>query len=93
VIFEWDEVKNRENRKKHGIWFEEAQTAFGDINARVFFDEKHSEIEDRFILLGMSSASRILIVVHCYRRSNDTIRIISARKVTKKERKAYEKRI
>ena len=93
MIFEWDEAKNCQNRKKHGVWFEEAQTAFADGKARVFFDEEHSVMEDRFILIGRTSADRILVVVHCYRKSDELIRIISARKATTKERRTYEKRI
>lgn len=93
MTFEWDESKNSLNRKKHGIWFEEAQTAFEDQNARLFLDEKSSGSEDRFILIGLSSSVRILIVVHCYRESDETIRIISARKATKKEIKVYEEGI
>ena len=93
MIFEWDEEKNRQNRKKHGIWFEEAQMAFGDQQARLFYDEEHSNNEDRFILLGMSSAARILVVVHCYRASAEVIRMISARKATRKEQKTYEEGI
>lgn len=87
--FEWDETKNRSNRTKHGVWFEEAQSAFDDPDARVFADVDHSETEDRFLLLGMSSTARVLVVVHCYRESDAVIRIISARKATRKETKAY----
>src|SRR6266481_5561166 len=83
--FEWDERKNRSNRTRHGVWFEEAQTAFRDPNARLFHDPEHSEEEDRFILIGLSSAARPLVVVHCYREPDSVIRIISARKATKKE--------
>jgi uncharacterized DUF497 family protein len=57
--FDWDEQKNKSNRTKHGIWFEEAQTVFGDPHGRLFSDPEHSECENRFILLGMSSAARI----------------------------------
>ncbi len=91
--FEWDEQKNRQNRAKHGIWFEEARTAFDDPHGRVFGDPEHSEDEERLILLGTSSASRVLVVVHCYRESESRVRLISARKATKKERKTYEERI
>jgi uncharacterized DUF497 family protein len=63
--FDWDERKNRGNRIKHGIWFEEARSVFDDSRARLFRDPDHSEGEDRFILLGVSSAARILVVVHC----------------------------
>ncbi|MFN8847265.1 MAG: BrnT family toxin [Bdellovibrionales bacterium] len=88
--FEWDEDKNKKNRKKHGIWFEEAQQIFDDANAIEFFDSNHSNNEDRFIMLGMSATSRILVVIFCERSIGNVIRIISARKATKKERKRYE---
>ena len=91
--FDWDERKNRRNRAKHGVWFEEAQTAFQDPHARLFFDTEHSEEEDRFLLLGVSSAARVLVVVHCYRESEPLVRIISARKATKKEAQFYEEGI
>lgn len=88
--FEWDPLKDRINGRKHGISFEEAQTAFYDENARLIPDPGHSDAEDRFILLGMSGKSRVLLVCHCYRESASTIRIISARKSTPKERSQYE---
>jgi len=91
--FVWDERKNRRNRIKHGVWFEEAQTVFSDPQARLFHDPEHSEEEDRFILLGLSSVARVLVVVHCYRESDSLIRIISARKATKKEVRFYEEGI
>ena len=91
--FEWDERKNKANRAKHGVWFEEAQSVFGDPGARVFYDPEHSREEDRFILLGLSSAGRTLIVVHCYMEADSLVRIISARKATKKETRSYEERI
>ena len=88
--FAWDERKNRANRIKHGIWFEEAQSVFDDPHGRLFYDPEHSETEDRFILLGMSLAARILVVVHCYRESDSLVRIISARKAARKEARFYE---
>jgi uncharacterized DUF497 family protein len=91
--FDWDESKNRSNRTKHGIWFEEAQSVFHDQHARLFYDPEHSEAEDRYILLGVSLAARTLVVVHCYRESDSMIRIISARKATKKEVRSYEEGI
>ena len=91
--FEWDEVKNKNNRSKHGIWFEEAQSIFDDPAGRVFLDPDHSDEEDRFLVLGMSSAARLLVVVHCYREKGTIIRIISARKATKKEVEFYEEGI
>lgn len=91
--FDWDERKNKSNRTKHGVWFEEAQSVFEDPHARVFSDPDHSEEEDRFILLGVSLAGRALVVIHCYREADSLIRIISARKATKKEVRVYEERI
>ena len=91
--FEWDEKKNSSNRSKHGVWFEEAQSAFHDPNSRLFDDPEHSDDEDRFILIGMSSTGRPLVVVHCYKKSDSVIRIISARKATKKEFTYYEEGI
>ena len=89
--FSWDEQKNRENQEKHGVSFEEAQTVFFDENALEFFDPDHSEDEDRFLMLGMSFRFRILLVCHCLRQSGNMIRIISARKATRKEQNRYEK--
>ena len=91
VDFEWDEHKNQVNRKKHGVWFEEAQQVFDDSNAIMFFDHDHSKNEDRFILLGLSASVRVLVVVYCERHKGKLVRIISARKATKKEIKRYEK--
>jgi uncharacterized protein len=91
--FEWDERKNRNNHSKHGIWFEEAQSVFRDPGAQVFYDPEHSEDEDRYILLGMSAAVRTLVVVHSYREFESLVRIISARKATRKEVRAYEEGI
>lgn len=93
IQFEWDEIKNKNNRSKHGIWFEEGQSVFDDLGSRVFIDSEHSDDEDRFLIVGMSSAARVLVVVHCYRESDSVIRIISARKATKKEVKFYEEGI
>ena len=90
--FEWDAEKASINQKKHGVTFEEAQTVFADYDALRIFDPDHSEDEDRFILLGMSAVLRILVVCHCYRENDEKIRIISARKATKKESAAYERR-
>lgn len=87
--FEWDTRKAVENEKKHGVSFEEARTVFFDERARLIDDPDHSEEEDRFILLGLSSRLRLLVVCHCYRSEGDTIRIISARKATARESKSY----
>lgn len=89
LTFVWDERKNRANRRKHGVAFEEARTAFYDENAIVYFDPDHSEDEDRFILLGMSARLRVLVVCHCLREGESILRIISARKANTRERKAY----
>ena len=89
IVFTWDEKKNRENRRKHGVSFEEASTAFYDRNARLIHDSSHSEDEDRFILLGLSTPLRLLVVCHCYRQTDYEIRIISARKANRKEAKQY----
>ena len=91
--FEWDENKNISNRTKHQIWFEEAQTVWADEFAVEFFDPEHSNKEERFIRIGISTSSRVLLVVFCERADGDIIRIISARKATKSERKDYEKGI
>jgi uncharacterized protein len=93
IRFDWDERKNKSNRAKHGVWFEEAQSVFDDPHARVFYDQEHSEEEDRLILLGMSLTGRLLVVVHCYREADSLVRIISARKATKREARYYEERI
>jgi uncharacterized DUF497 family protein len=91
--FDWDERKNKSNRIKHGIWFEEAQSVFSHPHGRLFYDPEHSEHEDRFILLGVSSAARTLIVVHCHKENDSVVRIISARKATRKEVRFYEEGI
>lgn len=89
IRFEWDENKNKINIKKHKVSFEEAKTVFYDENALVISDPDHSETEDRFIILGLSESPRLLVVCHCYREPDETIRIISARKATKNETKSY----
>jgi hypothetical protein len=89
VRFEWDEAKNRRNRRKHGVSFEEAQTVFLDENAMRFFDPEHSDTEDRFLMLGISFRLRVLVVCHCFRVSDRVIRIVSARKADKREEIDY----
>ena len=89
ISFIRDEKKARENLEKLKISFEEAQTVFSDPNARMIFDTEHSIDEERFILLGISSGLRLLVVCHCYREDDMEIRIISARKATKNEHKQY----
>ncbi|MBQ4566678.1 MAG: BrnT family toxin [Desulfovibrio sp.] len=87
--FVWDIAKANANKLKHGVSFEEAQAVFQDSYALRIFDPDHSDDEDRFILLGLSSASRILVVCHCYRENDEVIRIISARKATRRESSTY----
>jgi uncharacterized protein len=89
---EWDEAKDALNRRKHGISFDEALTVFADEHALLLADPDHLTDEDRFILLGFSASLRMLVVCHCYRRAEDIIRIISARKALKSERAAYSER-
>ena len=87
--FSWDDRKNKANQKKHGVSFEEAQTVFFDENAIEYVDPDHSEGEDRYLILGFSYRLRVLIVSHRLRKNGQEIRIISARKATKKEQKFY----
>lgn len=89
IRFEWDENKNHINQKKHNISFEEAKTVFYDDEALVRDDPDHSQDEDRFVILGMSQEAHLLVVCHCYRESDEVIRIISARKATTTESKQY----
>jgi uncharacterized DUF497 family protein len=90
--FVWDQRKARENERKHGIGFDEAQTVFLDDNALLIGDPDHSEDEDRFLLLGLSARLRVLVVCHCYREKDDVIRLISARKADRQERQQYRRR-
>lgn len=90
ISFEWDKKKNATNIKKHGISFLEAKTVFYDDEAILFDDPVHSEKEERFLIIGLSRTNKTLIVSHCYRENDNIIRIISARKATKTERKIYE---
>lgn len=89
INFEWDSTKAAANFKKHGISFEEAQSIFYDEFAVQFFDEDHSSNEERFLLLGMSTGAKLLLVCHCERDAGHVIRIISARKATKRESAFY----
>ena len=89
--FEWDDTKAAQNRRKHGITFQEAMTVFTDERALLIDDPDHSEDEDRFILLGLSSALRTLVVCHCYRGREGVIRLISARRANTQERKRYQR--
>ncbi|WP_250655126.1 BrnT family toxin [Alkalimarinus coralli] len=91
IKFEWDEAKAKFNIKKHGINFEEAKSVFFDEYAIQFYDDESSQLEeDRFLMLGTSNEANVLLVCHCEREDGETIRIISARKATKSERKYYE---
>ncbi len=89
IRFDWDSEKAIANAKKHSVTFNEARTIFFDDNARLINDTDHSDTEERFIMLGMSNALRILTVSHCYRSVARTIRIISARKATRSELNFY----
>ena len=90
--FEWDNNKNIINKAKHGVSFEEAKTVFYDEEALVEYDDLHSDVEERFRILGCSNIGNILVVVHCIRKEA-VIRIISSRKATSYERKNYERSI
>jgi len=87
--FEWDPEKAAANLQKHRVSFEDAQSVFSDERALLIDDPDHSEEEDRFILLGLSSSLRLLVVAHCYRSAGHVIRIISARKATTEEQRHY----
>jgi uncharacterized DUF497 family protein len=87
--FTWDEEKQELNIKKHKVTFVEAATVFDDEDALIRDDPDHSLEENRFIIIGFSESARLLIVCHCYRADDTVIRIISARKANRKERKDY----
>lgn len=93
--FEWDSSKEKINLKKHGVTFEQASYVFADQFALSKYDEEHSEDEDRWVLLGKSLNETLLLVVHTFRDKDglEYVRIISARKATKKEKQAYQKRL
>ena len=91
--FEWDPRKDSANQRKHGVRFEEAQTVWADDHAVEFYDPEHSDDEDRFLRIGHSTRPRVVVVVFCERQTGGVIRIISARKATKKEESQYEKGI
>ena len=92
--FEWDRKKERKNIKKHGVTFEQASYVFADSFALSRYDEEHSDEEERWVLLGKSLNEIILLVVHTFRdnEDNEFVRIISARKASKKEEKIYKER-
>ncbi|MGH7533844.1 MAG: BrnT family toxin [Gemmatimonadales bacterium] len=87
--FDWDPAKAASNLRKHGVPFEEAESVFSDEQGLLLDDDRHSDAEPRFALLGLSATLRVLVVVHCYRAAGATIRIISARKATPAERAQY----
>lgn len=89
IRFEWDRTKETTNIKKHGVSFDEAQSVFYDEFAVQFFDEEHSSEEERFLMLGTSVDARALLVCHCEREAGSVIRIISARKATRREQAFY----
>ena len=89
IKFDWDPPKAAANLKKHGVSFEEAQSVFYDEFAVQFFDDEHSSDEERFLMLGMSIEARLLLVCHCERAAGSGIRIISARKATRRQQAFY----
>ena len=91
IQFQWDKNKAVENLKKHGVSFQEAETVFYDENAVEFYGDKHSEWEDRFLLLGVSATLRLLLICHCFKENDAVVRIISARKATAQEAKFYKR--
>jgi len=91
IRFEWDPAKAAGNLINHGVSFDEAVSVFYDECAVEFYDDIHSAWEDRFLLLGLSANTRLLLVCHCHREGADAIRIISARKATKNEAKHYHR--
>jgi hypothetical protein len=92
IRFTWDPRKAAENERKHGVSFREAQSVFADEHALLIDDPEHSADEPRFILMGLSVRLRILVVVHGCRESEEIIRIISARKASRRERENYNRR-
>jgi uncharacterized DUF497 family protein len=90
--FEWDPRKASRNVAKHGVTFLEAQTVFEDEEALFMPDPDHSGDEERFLLLGLSAALRVLVVIHCERDDGEVIRLISARKAVPHERATYSQR-
>jgi hypothetical protein len=86
--FEWDEQKARQNLKKHGVSFEEAATVFGDHLSMTVADPLHSTLEQRWVTMGLTYLGRLAVVVHTNR--GNVVRLVSARKVTRREKKAYE---
>jgi hypothetical protein len=92
LSFEWDPRKAASNAAKHGVTFEEAKSVFYDEDALVIPDPDHSKEEERFIIMGRSDELRILVVIHCFRKTGSSIRIISARRAGTKEQKSYKEK-
>lgn len=90
VNFVWDSEKDNANIQKHGVCFSEASSVFYDPLAKIASDPDHSSNEDRYILIGQSNQRRLLFVVHVYREAGNKIRIISARRATRKEIRDFE---
>jgi uncharacterized DUF497 family protein len=91
LTFEWDQRKARSNLAKHGVGFEEASTVFSDPFSLTISDPEHSQVEERYVTMGTAFSGKLLVVVHTDR--GDNIRIISARRASRRERKGYEKGI
>lgn len=89
IDFDWDSRKAETNERKHGVDFVEASTVFSDPYARIIEDPDHSDYEERFVIIGLSSSARALTVCHCHRESGSVIRIISARRATRGEEGQY----
>jgi hypothetical protein len=93
--FEWDPAKARQNARKHRVTFERGATVFLDPNALSLFDEQHSDDEERWTTLGLDHTGTLLVICHTYREETEIsarVRLISARKATKKETKQYQRK-
>lgn len=93
IQFTWDPQKAKSNKKKHGISFDESKSVFYDPNGLLIIDPDYGDDEERFVLIGLSFNLRILVVCHCYRENEMVVRIISARKATKREQKQYKEKL
>ena len=90
--FEWDPRKAQQNARKHGVTFEDAQSAFFDEDGLVMADPDHSQAEERFVLLGATARAKLVVVCHCHRGPDDVIRLISARRANRREHATYRTR-
>lgn len=90
VLFEWDPEKEKRNQRKHGVSFHEAATVFGDPLSITFHDPDHSAGEERYITIGMSKKGVILVVAHA--EKGDAVRVVTARRATRRERRFYEEK-